>query len=203
MVVRCDDRDARDRDPDRRPQRRAVNVLTPDPKVVAIVAQTLDNAHDIVSAFNHVEADAATGFDLAACCAMAQEESGGRMIWGADPWNSTFYPLGVALVSALNEQPVTEGNYQPYKVRRNRGMQPQGCGITQLTSVSLQRSAERAGGCWVPFYNALIGFRFLCILIHAHGSAQAGFAAYNGSGPAAEAYGVRVEALRLSWAQRL
>lgn len=176
---------------------------TPDPKVVAIVAQQLQNAETIVSAFNHVGAAPATGFDLAACCAMVQEESGGRMVWGADPWDQAAYPLGLALPASLNEQPVTEQNYHTYRASRDLGRQPQGCGIAQLTSPGLQRAAELAGGCWVPFYNARVGFTVLRDLFAGPRSTTAAFAAYNGSGPAADAYGVRVEALRLDWRQRL
>jgi hypothetical protein len=176
---------------------------TPDPKVVAIVAQQLQNAETIVSAFKHVGADPATGFDLAACCAMAQEESGGRMVWGADPWDQAAYPLGLALPANLNEQPVTEQNYHTYRASRDLGRQPQGCGIAQLTSPALQRAAELAGGCWVPFYNARVGFTVLRDLFDSHALPTAAFAAYNGSGPAADAYGVRVGLLRLGWQQRL
>lgn len=176
---------------------------TPDPKVVAIVAQQLQNAETIVSAFNHVGADPATGFDLAACCAMAQEESGGRMVWGGDPWDQAAYPLGLALPATLNEQPVTETDYHVYRDRRNLGYQPQGCGIPQLTRPALQRAAELAGGCWVPFYNARVGFAVLRELFDSHALPAAAFAAYNGSGPAADAYGVRVGLLRLDWQQRL
>ena len=167
--------------------------MTPiDPKLeAAIAALPLSNSHIIISAFTHVGADHLVGFTLAACCAMVENESGGRMIWGADPWNRGAYPRGEALSPVLHEQPVTEENYHIYRARRNSGMQPQGCGITQLTSPSLQIEAEKAGGCWVPFYNCVIGFHFLRGLFVSHGSALGGFTAYNGSGPAATAYAER------------
>ena len=177
--------------------------LTPNPATVAKVSAVFQNAHDIVSAYNHVGRDAAVSFDLAACCAMVQQESGGRMIWGADPWDRAAYPKGLALPVELQEQPVTEADYHVYRGRRNAGMQPQGCGIAQLTSPSLQVAAEHAGGCWVPFYNARVGFQFLRGLFAHHGGPVAGFAAYNGSGPAAQAYGERVAALRSEWLVRL
>ncbi|HEY1716206.1 MAG TPA: hypothetical protein VGG07_25135 [Solirubrobacteraceae bacterium] len=175
----------------------------PDPKVVAIVATVLEHAHDIVSAYDHLPQPGPAHFDLAACCAMVQEESGGRMIWGADPWDSAAYPRGRALPIALCEQPVTAGAYQAYKRKRDQGLQPQGCGITQLTSPSLQIMAEQAGGCWVPFYNAKIGFQVLRGLFATHTTDVAAFAAYNGSGPAADAYGERVATLQAQWQARL
>lgn len=180
-----------------------MTVPVPDPRLVVIVAETLENAHDIVSAFNHVGPVAAVGFDLAACCAMVQDESGGRNVWGADPWDQAAYPKGLALDPALNEQPVTEANYRPYRLRRIEGCQPQGCGPTQLTDAALQTEAEVDGGCWVPFYNCRVGFDVLRSLFAGHNGAEAGFAAYNGSGPAAVAYGERVAALQDEWRSRL
>jgi hypothetical protein len=181
------------------------NTLTAqtDAKLTAEIAKTLQNASTTLSALNHVTGDPKVGFDLAACCAMVQNESGGRMVWGHDPWDSGMYPKGLALPVALEGATVSQHDYTAYKARRNGGMQPQGCGITQLTSAGLQVDAERAGGCWVPFYNCLIGFRFLKGLFVAHGSALAGFTAYNGSGPAAQAYGERAVELQAGWQQRL
>jgi hypothetical protein len=175
----------------------------PDPRQVAVVGETLENAEVIVSAFDHVGSLTFVGFGLAACCAMVEEESGGRMIWGADPWNPVLYPSGLALPRDLEEQPVTQDDYVRYRAQRNRGLQPQGCGICQLTNPELQHAAEIAGGCWVAFYNARTGFAVLRGIFTREPSPAAAFAAYNGSGPAAEAYGDRVEALRLAWAQRL
>lgn len=172
-------------------------------KATAEIGKTLGNAHTIVSAFDHIGPVLRVGFDLAAVCAMVENESGGEMVWGHDPWNAAAYPKGRALDPALEGALVSESNYHEYKARRNAGMQPQGCGVTQLTSTSLQVAAERAGGCWVPFYNCLIGFRFLLSLFNQHGSAFTGFAAYNGSGPAAEAYGRRAVALQADWQARL
>ena len=171
-------------------------------EIEAEIAKTLENAHVIHSAFEHVNHGAPAGFDLAACCAMAQAESGGRMIWGADPWDPGNYPEGYALPVALHEQPVTEANYHAYRRARNRGLQPQGCGITQLTSAGLQEEAERAGGCWIPFYNARVGFAFLASLFMTHPTPELAFAAYNGSGPAAYAYGARVAGYQSAWRQR-
>jgi len=166
-----------------------------DATLTAEIARTLENPHTILSAFQHVGAVPAIGFTLAACCAMVELESGGRMVWGHDPWDEVAYPRGLALPADLV-------NYHAYRAARNAGRQPQGCGITQLTSAGLQVEAERAGGCWEPFYNCLIGFRFLRDLFVHHGSPAAGFTAYNGSGPAAVAYGQRAAALQADWQSR-
>lgn len=175
----------------------------PDHATVEIVAAVLANAEVIVSAYNHVGDHPATGFALAACCAMAEEESGGEHIWGHDAWDPIAYPRGKALPIELEGKPVHERDYIIYKRLRNNGLQPQGCGITQLTSAGYQEDAEHAGGCWVPFFNARTGFAILKGLFAREGNPTAGFAAYNGSGAAALAYGERVEALRVGWAQRL
>lgn len=176
---------------------------TPDPKVVKIVGAVLENADVIVSAFLHVRPNPATGFDLSACLAMVQEESGGNNVWGADAWNPEAYPAGLALPVELNEQEVTEADYHAYRAKRNRGLQPQGCGLTQLTSEGYQHSAELAGGCWIPFYNARTGFAILRGLFARYKTPVDAFAAYNGSGPAADAYGARVAAFRTTWQDRL
>lgn len=137
----------------------------------------VDNRTNAVAAFNHVGAAPNVGFTLAAVCAVLVSESNGRNIWGADPG-------GIALDPAwgLSEHPVTQADYTRYKLRRNEGYQPQGCGPCQLTSASLQIEAEHAGGCWRPLPNCIIGFEFLKGLFEREGSALAGFGAFNGSG---------------------
>jgi hypothetical protein len=174
-----------------------------DQKLIAVIGETLQNAPTILSAFNQVGHDQNVGFTLAAVCAMVQNESGGRMIWGADPWNQAAFPKGAALDPALHEQPVTAANYHPYAARRDAGMQPQGCGITQLTSTSLQKQADQAGGCFEPLANAVTGFQFLRSLFESGGSQLAGFRAYNGSGPAAQAYANRAVTLAAEWQSRI
>ena len=174
-----------------------------DEKLVDVISEMLQNAPIILSAFNKVGRNQNVGFTLAACCAMVQKESGGRMIWGADPWNEAAFPSGAALDSALHEQPVIEADYHVYRARRNGGMQPQGCGITQLTSASLQIQAEQAGGCWVPLWNTVVGFQTLRSLFENAGSEHAGFRNYNGSGPAAEAYADGAVELAAEWQSRI
>jgi hypothetical protein len=143
------------------------------------------------------------GFSLAACCAVLDNETGGgENVWGHDPWDEEAYPKGIAHPAGPPNDPVTQWTYTQYKEKRDAGMQPQGCGPCQLTDASLQIEAEKLGGCWVPQHNMTIGFRFLSQLFLEHGSAEAGFAAYNGSGPDAEEYGVRAAALADEWQAR-
>lgn len=170
---------------------------------IEIIGRELENAKSIVAAFYAVGQDGPSGFMLASVCATVQDESGGRNIFGGDPWDSEAYPRGAALPEAWHEQPVTRYKYTLYKMRRNRGMQPNGVGPGQLTSTSLQVEAEKAGGCWKPYPNLVVSFHYLKQLFMITGSAEFGYQRYNGSGPAALAYGSRLMGLRAQWIERL
>ena len=63
----------------------------------------------------------------------------------------------------------------------------QGVGPCQLTYWTLQDAADALGGCWKPLANMRVGFSHLAEAVRRSGL-RAGVAAYNGSGPAAEAY---------------
>jgi hypothetical protein len=166
----------------------------------AVLAQHgLDNGIAAAQAFARVGARERVGFDLAACCALLVNESNGRNLWGGDPWDRGAYPRGIALNPTLNETTVTQLVYTTYKLRRDAGLQPQGCGPCQLTDASLQIEAEKLGGCWVPVHNMTVGFRFLQQLFVEHRGAFAGFSAYNGSGPAAENYAQRASGQQAEW----
>jgi hypothetical protein len=170
---------------------------------IAVIGKTLENADAIVSAFLAVGEDARIGFVLASCCATVEDESGGRNVFGSDPWNEGSYPKGAALPVTWHGTKVTRLKYTYYKLRRNRGMQPNGVSICQLTSESLQIEAENLGGCWKPKPNAIVGFHFLKELFQLAGGPQLGYERYNGSGPAAVAYGERLMANRQLWIERL
>jgi hypothetical protein len=153
-------------------------------------------AGGIVRAGEVVELAAATGLDLAcAATLLAKESGGGRNIWGHDPvpTGGAYTPGGL----------VTRANYAAYqRARAERRAGLQGCGPTQLTFGAYQAQADAVGGCWDWRCNVTVGFRLLASLIRAHGI-QDGFRRYNGSGPAAEAYG-RDAAARVSrWRDRL
>lgn len=126
------------------------------------------------------------------CAVLMMETSGGLNIYGHDP--TIFAGAGA----------VTKANYAAYKHLRDATGEVQGVGPCQLTSLSLQAEADTAGGCWEPEHNIGVGAHFLSELVFTHGGGlQAAATAYNGSGPAAEAYGVRVMALREHFAAAL
>jgi hypothetical protein len=143
-------------------------------KLVAIL-----RAHGIVNPVWTIQAAKKAGLKLAyACACLEKETGGGHNVFGHDP--TIFRGAGA----------VTPAKYAAYKKQRlasgNRLMQ--GVGSVQLTWWSIQDAADRLGGCWHPLHNMTVGFTALAALIHKYG-AQHGAAAYNGSGPAADAYG--------------
>jgi len=113
-----------------------------------------------------------------AAALLMKETGGGSNVFGHDP----------TIFAGAGE--VTEEKYLAYKRQRGPtgkgGMQ--GVGPTQLTWYSFQDQADALGGAWKPQVNMIVGFALLKSLIQRNGVAK-GFAAYNGSGPAADAYG--------------
>lgn len=81
---------------------------------------------------------------------------------------------------------VTYIRYKWYKRHRNQGAQ--GVGPTQLTYPGFQDIADKQGGCWRAYINMVVGFGIIKNLTDSKGK-QAGASKYNGTGPAAEAYG--------------
>lgn len=147
-------------------------------------AGIVDNRTNLIAAFNQTGAAPSVGFTLALAAAVMLDESNGRNIWGHDSLEPPYKEL--ALPPDLNGQPVTQDNYTTYKMRRNQGMQPQGCGPFQLTFAGYQIMAQAAGGCWQPYPNILTGVRILKGLCLDFGSAQGGLTAWNGSSVYAE-----------------
>jgi hypothetical protein len=117
-----------------------------------------------------------------ACALLMQESAGGHNEFGHDP------------TIAVGWGTVTKAKYLAYRKLRDEGHGCQGVGPCQLTAAGYQDEADRLGGCWIPRLNCAVGFHALHGLVAAHGL-QAGVAAYNGSGPAAERYSQRVLAL--------
>ena len=118
---------------------------------------------------------------------LIQESGGGRNVYGHDP---TIFAGGPG-----HGQPneVTEANYHEYlKLRGPKGGGGmQGVGPCQLTWWSIQDEADSLGGCWDPATNMQVGFKRLADSIR-HNGMHLGVKAYNGSGPAAEAYATKV-----------
>ena len=140
---------------------------------------------------------AAAGLDLAAAATLLVKESGGgRNVWGHDD-------VVVAPGTYVKGGPVTEANYTAYRtaVREGRAGR-QGCGPTQLTFGPFQQRADDLGGCWRFEINCRVGFEILADHIRRRG-VQDGFRTYNGSGPAAEAYGRDAKAKYDAWTAQL
>lgn len=149
--------------------------------------------HGIVDPVSTVAAAATAKLPLPYACALLEKESGGgQNVFGHDP--TIFIGAGE----------VTEAKYAEYKRQRiasgNRLMQ--GVGPCQLTYYSYQDQADAKGGCWVPLHNMEVGFALLQSHIARYGE-QAGAAAYNGSGPAADAYGRDFVQRAAAWKARL
>jgi hypothetical protein len=112
------------------------------------------------------------------------ESSGGDNVFGHDP----------TICAGWGE--VTKAKYAAYLRLRAETGQCQGVGPCQLTSASLQTEADNAGGCYLPIHNLAVGAHYLAEILAAHkGQLLPSLTAYNGSGPAANAYGQRAVAL--------
>lgn len=134
------------------------------------------------------------GLAVAATILM-NETGGGRNIYGHDRVDTGgYYAKG---------GPVTRDNYLGYRAAMKAGkIKRQGVGPCQCTSAQYQDTADLLGGCWDPVANMRSGFRGMGALIGKYGVRQ-GARRYNGSGPDAEAYGVKFEARYNVWRQRL
>lgn len=143
-------------------------------------------------AYNLVRAARVSGIPVSLACALVEQESGFTNVFGHDP--SIYAGAGR----------VTRDKYLAYKRARmasgNRRMQ--GVGPCQLTWYATQDAADRAGGCWRPYYNMLTGFGTLADSIRRHGTAP-GIASYNGSGEAAIRYASQVLERQRKWRNRL
>lgn len=153
----------------------ALEALTPrDRRIAATIGR-----HGIIRPRIVVAAARTADITIATACTLLEKETGGgHNIFGHDP---TIY---------AGAGKVTREKYRAYKARRlesgNRLMQ--GVGPCQLTWWEIQDTADRAGGCWRPYYNEAVGFAYLASLADQHGSLREGARAYNGTGAAADTY---------------
>lgn len=139
-----------------------------------------------------IRAAQAENVELAvAATILMKETGGGRNVWGHDPVD----PQGCYVKGGQ----VTEGDYRRYRASSGGY---QGCGPCQCTSAGYQDTADQLGGCWDPTANMRSGFRGMGALIRQYG-VQDGARRYNGSGPAAEAYGRDFYGKYQAWQQRL
>jgi hypothetical protein len=152
--------------------------------------------HGTQRAAEVVELAAAAGLELAAAATLLEKESGGgRNVWGHDNVKTGgHYVKGAE---------VTEEAYRNYKAARDRGqVGSQGVGPTQLTFKGFQDRADQRGGCFDWRVNCAVGFEILADHIRRLGTRD-GFRAYNGSGPAAEAYAKDAMGKLAAWQSRL
>jgi hypothetical protein len=133
-----------------------------------------------------------SGLPLSYALALCEKEGTFRNIYGHDPVPNPA-PKGGR---------VTRENYTRYKRDRKRGLGMQGVGHTQLTWYELQDKADALGGAWKPYPNMVVGFSNLKRLTAAMGK-ERGAAAYNGTGPAADAYGKDFVRKQEAWHRRI
>lgn len=124
-----------------------------------------------------LHAQATTRLPLSYALALVEKESAFKNVFGHD-----------AVRNPIKGGKVTLIRYRAYKAYRQRGWGMQGVGPVQLTWYEFQDRADQAGGCHKPYASMCVGFQHLKELIQQHGK-QAGAAAYNGTGDAADAYG--------------
>lgn len=128
---------------------------------------------------------------LPIACTLLEKESNFLNVFGND-----------AVANPVRGGKVTRARYRRYLSYRRRGMGAQGVGPAQLTWPPTQDMADSAGGCWKYKYNIRVGFRLLRDLVVNRGTHD-GARAYNGSGPAAEAYADDFVVRKERWERRL
>jgi len=130
-----------------------------------------------------------------ACALVTMETGNGANVYGHDP-----VPTGGCYAKGGK---VTRANYRCYKHFRGTSHM-QGVGPCQLTWYGYQDQADKAGGCWHPFFNMAIGFGILREHHRANGGdLRRAFVQYNGAGAAAVDYGQRAMNWRGTWSRRL
>lgn len=141
------------------------------------------------------EADKA-GLDLADACALVEQESGGRNIFGCDNGDSGDTP-------PYCQHKVTKARVQnlidsPYM---------NGVGLTQLTWWAFVEEAHEMGGAHLPRYQCRVGFRILADYLKKYDRLEA-FGAYNAGETnrwlgVNNGYAAAVEAKSIAWKNRL
>lgn len=153
------------------------------PRNVTLAARA--KRHGARYPFTHILAARREGLPIAAAFVLSEKESGFSNVFGHDP------------VASIRGGKVTKKRYLWYKARRKQGLGMQGVGYTQLTWYEFQDRADRMGGCWKPRNQVKVGVSILAGYYKeerrrgrgVHASLQSAAARYNGTGPAAAAYG--------------
>jgi hypothetical protein len=116
------------------------------------------------------------GLPLALACALVEQESSFRNVFGHDAVQNPT-PKGSR---------VTRASYLRYRDLRDAGLGAQGVGVTQLTFPPFQDRADSLGGCWKVSNQLRVGYQVLAESIAAHG-VRGGLAAYNAGSPTSPA----------------
>ncbi len=124
-----------------------------------------------------------TALELAICCAIVEQESGGANIFGCD--------LGQGV--AFCHQPVTKTKVAELLASSYSN----GVGLTQLTYKPFVVEADHLGGAEKPRYQCVVGFRLMASLIKQYG--EGGMWHYNGS----PTYQAQIGAKVATWRSRL
>lgn len=150
------------------------------------------NAHGRYGAGIYDEAKRA-GIGLALACALVEQESGFRNIFGGD--------YGPAY---RGRPPFYEERVTKAKVHELLGQSlNNGVGLTQLTSRGYVIEAENLGGAHLARNQLRVGFQLLAGLIKSLGKHN-GIGAYNGGpGNPVDSYARSVEAKERTWETRL
>ena len=136
------------------------------------------------------------GIELALACALVEQESGGRNIFGCD--------LGPRSGPPYCHQDVTRSRVEALIAHVNRGGASNGVGLTQLTTPALIFDAEEEGGAHLPRCQLNVGFHYLRSLIGWGNGVRWALGAYNGGpGNPQFSYADEVLAKRERWRQRL
>lgn len=148
------------------------------------------SAHDIIDReLGHPEAIInganKVGLGLAWACALVEQESAGKNIFGHDAGG--LFP----------GEPVTKEKVQKLIAHVKAGGVSNGVGLTQLTYIGFIYEAEHLGGAHLPKNQCLVGFRLLKSLINQYG--ESGAWHYNGS----PAYQSQIAAKYAAWKKRL
>lgn len=166
----------------------------------AEAAKTLENVPDAATACR----DAGIPFFVA--CALLEQESGGKNIFGHDVGGS-FSGGGI----------VTPLKFLQFYTEAMNGKTSNGVGPCQITYAGAYKSGHRDGGYfrlminqgllpYEPLHNMLFGFRILAGNYEKTGSWEKAGAIYNGGpnpGPKAIQYGKDFSAKIAVWKQRL
>jgi hypothetical protein len=134
------------------------------------------------------------GLPLPLACALVEQESSFRNVFGHD---------GVA--NPIKGGRVTRERFQRYRAFREQGLGAQGVGVTQLTFPPFQDRADALGGCWKVRHQLRVGFEELAKAIDQHG-VRGGLAVYNAgksTSPQGLEYAGKVLAREAKWKTKL